>query len=95
MKEEFEGDEKYMACVRRVEELSTDPNFIGYYDIEEARRQELEDMKDTGIRIGKEEGIKVRNIEIAKVMLNDNLSADIISKYTNLSIDEIQKISIK
>ena len=35
------GDEAYMACVRRVEELSTDPNFVGYYDIEKARKQEL------------------------------------------------------
>lgn len=56
MEEEFEGDEKYMAAVRKVEELSTDPNFVGYYDIEEARKQELEDMKATGFRIGHEEG---------------------------------------
>ena len=47
-----------MACIRKVEDLSTDPNFIGYYDIEEARRQEIEDMKATGFRMGKEEGFE-------------------------------------
>jgi hypothetical protein len=47
-----------MAAIRKVEDLSTNPNFVGYYDIEEARRQDKEDMKNTGIRIGMERGIK-------------------------------------
>ena len=77
-----------MACIRRVEELSTDPNFVGYYDIEEARRQDIEDAKETGLRIGSEK----RNIEIAKSMLKDNISLETISKYTNLSINEIEQL---
>jgi hypothetical protein len=70
MKEKFKGDDDYMAAIRKVEDLSTDPDFIGYYDIEQAKRQDLEDMKKTGIRIGMERGItqgeNKRNIEIAK-----------------------------
>jgi len=109
MEKEFEGDESYMACIRKVEDLSTDPNFIGYYDIEEARRQEIEDMKATGFRMGREEGRKEgrkegreegreegeknKQIEIAKSMLKDNLNVDIISKYTSLSEDEILNIN--
>jgi len=92
MEEEFEGDEDYMACIRTVEELSTDPNFVGYYDIEEARRQELEDMEETGIEKGIEQGEKRKQIEIAKSMFKENLPIEIISKCTGLSIEEIKSL---
>jgi len=94
MEEDFKGDEEYMACVRKVEELSTDPNFVGYYDIEEARRQDIEDATETGLRIGREVGSKERNIEIAKSMLADKVSIEIISKYTNLSIADIKSLTL-
>ena len=58
MKKEYGSDEKYMAAVRRVEELSTDPNFIGYYDKEEAIKQDLEDMRLTGFEEGEASGVK-------------------------------------
>ena len=32
LRKTYEGDKNYMACIRRVEELSTDPDFVGYYD---------------------------------------------------------------
>jgi predicted transposase/invertase (TIGR01784 family) len=93
-----------MAAIRKVEDLSTDPNFIGYYDIEEARKQDLEDMKNTGIRIGmeqgreqgrdegREQGIDQRNIEIAKNLLNMNLSLEQIEEATGLTKEEIEKL---
>ena len=91
MEKEFEGDEIYMACVRRVEELSTDPDFIGYYDIEEARRQENEDFEMTGFRKGREAGEKNKQIEIAKNLLSKNISIESISEITGLSIEEMEK----
>ena len=102
MKNEFKGDDDYMAAIRKVEDLSTDPDFVGYYDVEEARKWDLEDMKDTGIRIGEERGLKKgiqqgskqEKIEIAKSMLKDNMMIDTISKYTSLYIKEIEKIKI-
>jgi predicted transposase/invertase (TIGR01784 family) len=88
-----------MAAIRKVEDLSTDPNFIGYYDIEEARRQDLEDMKNTGIRIGMErgveKGIKNEKIEIAKALLKNKVSIDIIMDSTGLTKDEIEKLKSK
>jgi predicted transposase/invertase (TIGR01784 family) len=96
MKEKFKGDESYMAAIRKVEDLSTDPNFIGYYDIEEARRQDLEDMKNTGIRIGMEkgieQGIEQRNIDIAKKMINENEPIEKIMNYTSLSKEELENL---
>ena len=92
MEKEFEGDDEYMACVRKVEDLSCDPNFIGYYDIEEARRQEMEDTWDTGLRMGREEGEKNKQIEIAKNLLSLNISLNDISKTTGLSVEEINNL---
>jgi predicted transposase/invertase (TIGR01784 family) len=96
MKEKFKGDESYMAAIRKVEDLSTDPNFIGYYDIEEARRQDLEDMKNTGIRIGMERGVEKgitnEKIEIAKKMMDKNMSIEDIIELTSLSKEEIEKL---
>lgn len=40
----------------------------------------------------KQEGINSRNIEIAKNMLKDKVDINTISKYTNLSKKEIEKL---
>ncbi len=100
MKERYEGDEEYMAAIRTVEELSTDPNFVGYYDLEEAHKQELEDMRETGYDDGMEEGIekgiekgKTENQkEVARAMYADGVAIDTISKYVGISIEKIQSL---
>ncbi len=49
-------------------------------------------MYDNARIMGYGEGVDDRNIEIAKNMLRDGASVDYISKITNLSIEEIEKI---
>ncbi len=88
LEEKYEGDEEYMSVIRTVEELSKDPEFAGYYDIEEKHRQQLEDAKETGMDEGKAEA----NLSTAKKMLEDNMDIDIISKYTGLSIEQVEKL---
>ena len=88
LRKRYEGDSNYMACIRKVEELSTDPEFVGYYDIEEAHNQELADSYNTGYDKGK----NMEKIEIAKTMLQDTNDYYLISKYTGLSIDEIKEL---
>ena len=88
LRKKYEGDSNYMACIRKVEELSTDPEFVGYYDIEEAHNQELADSYNTGYDKGK----NMEKIEIAKTMLQDTNDYYLISKYTGLSIDEIKEL---
>ena len=92
MKERYEGDEEYMAAIRTVEELSTDPNFVGYYDLEEAHKQELEDMRETGYDDGMEEGIAKGKTEVVKAMYEDGIAIDTISKYTGLTHEEVQNL---
>ena len=88
LRKTYEGDKNYMACIRRVEELSTDPDFVGYYDLEEAHKQDLSDSYETGY----DDGVTKRNIEIAKNLLKQNLPIQNISLATGLSIEEIQKL---
>ena len=103
LKSKYEGDEEYMSCIRKVEELSTDPNFVGYYDLEEAHRQDIASSYDTGLEEGMEKGIKQgieqgiekRNIEIAKNMLKEKIEISLISKMTGLSVDTIKELDLK
>ena len=53
---------------------------------------EIEDAKKEGKSLGITEGIKKRNIEIAKNMLNMKMSIEDISKATGLTTAEIQKL---
>ena len=89
LENEFKGDEKFMAAIRTVKDLSLDPEFSVYYDIEEAHKWDIEDAKLTG----KEEGIEQANIETIKNLLNMNvLSIEQIAEATQLSVEEVKKI---
>ncbi len=80
-----ESGEEFMS---EVEMLCSDDEYIGLYT--KLSKKELE--YNTYIAEAKEEGINQRNIEIVKKMLEDNVDISIISKYTNLSIEEIESL---
>ena len=88
LEKDFGKEEKYMAAIRSVKDLSTDPNFIGYYDEKEAIAWDLEDMRLTGI----DEGENKKQEEVVRNMLNDGLAIEKIAQYVNLSIDEVKRI---
>ena len=98
MKEEFKEDEAYMSGIKKIEELVMDPQFIGLYDIEERRQRDMLDSKLTGLREGREEGrldgIRENKMKVAKEMLKDKLSYEVIAKYTKLTEQEIRELSI-
>ena len=52
----------------------------------------LKEGKEEGLKEGREEGLKEKSIEIAKNMLKDNVDINIISKYSGLSVEEINKL---
>lgn len=92
LKEEFKGDDEYMAGIEKLEDLISDPNFAGAYDLEERRRAEMVDFHRTGLREGFEQGEKNKQIEIAKNMISMNMKVEDISKATELSIEEIESL---
>lgn len=106
--ENFRGDEKYMAAIRTVEDLTTDEDLIGSYDLEEARERDIFELKlekefarkegiQEGIQQGLEQGIiegaNQNAIETAKKLLAMHvLSVEQIASATNLMLEEIIKL---
>jgi len=60
--------------------------------LEEGRTEGRAEGLEEGTKIGIEQGSKQKEIEIAKNMLKDNISIDIIAKYTNLTEEEIENL---
>ena len=97
LEETYEGDEEYMSVIRTVEELSKDPEFAGYYDIEEKHRQQLEDAKETGMDEGLEQGMiqgkTEANLSTAKKLLQLGVNTiEQIAEVTGLSIEQVEKL---
>lgn len=59
---------------------------------EEAREMSRRDGYDLGIEEGRTEGEACKALEMARAMKEDNKPVDEISKYTGLSIEEIEKL---
>ena len=63
-----------------------------YNDTKTAKEEGLKEGKIEGLKEGKIEGEKNKATEIAKNMLKDNVDVNIISKYSGLSVEEINKL---
>ena len=98
--EQVSGDEK----IRRIAELKEKYIRDEQASLEYAKDEGYKTGKEEGMKAGKEEGMKAgiekgmkagRNEgknEIAKNMLKENLSIELISKLTSLSQEEIEKL---
>ena len=83
---EFGGEIEVMEeYVNEAEKISQNEDFIEVYDKER-------EYKSIGYDMGMEDGHTEAIREIALNMLNDNIDSETISKYTNLSLDEIQSL---
>lgn len=87
-----EGDEYMELFEKEVKRLNENQKFTAFMsDEEEAeklRKTLISEAKTEGIK----EGIKSGKIEIAKNMLESNMSKEVISKMTGLSIVEIESL---
>ncbi len=73
---------------KEVKRLNEDQKFTAFMSDEE----EAEKLRKTLISEAKTEGIKSEKIKIAKNMLENNMSKEVISKITGLSIAEIEAL---
>jgi len=100
MRSEFMDNDIRETFISEVEKLSGDEHIIGLYNAEledEIMKNTIRDYnKELGIREGREKGIKEgieKNQKQTVInMLKDNLDINLISKYTNLGLEEIIKI---
>ena len=84
-----EGDEMLMRVVKKIEELTDDPDMVQYIDVEKG--MELGRKED--IEKAAKEASKKEKIETARKMLKDKLDVNVISKYTGLSKEEINSLN--
>ena len=92
----YKGD-KLMEEVRKdADKIIETLDSLLYYNSDELNRLQREDnIKegfDIGLQQGLEQGLEQGKNEIAKNMLKDNIDIEKISKYTDLSIEQINVI---
>ena len=83
----------------RIERRLLDLNSREYaieYEREEARKEGRKEGREEGRKEGRKEGVaegrKEEKVEIAKRMLGEGISIDLIRKVTGLSQEEIEKL---
>ena len=100
MKKIGKGD-KFMEKVnKQVEKLNESEEFFLVVEIENDRELMLNSARyegkldgiKQGLKQGLEQGVKQTKIETAKSMFKDKMPVETISKYTGLSIEEINKL---
>ena len=87
-----EGDEIMEKYVKESKEASEKDEVIGMYNEEihkeKLRLAEIDEFRE----LGHEEGVREKAIETAKKMLQEGLDISIISRCTDLSIEEVEKL---
>jgi len=83
--EMYEGDELMAEVVDKMDELKKKFNEDLFYDNEAL-------LKKANYDDGKAAGLKEKSIEIAKKMIEEGFELAVISKITELSIKEIEKL---
>ena len=100
LKGKYKRKEEFQSMVKKVEELTSDEEFVLYYDLEEKHKQEKESAYELGVERGLEQGVeqgilqgsKQNSMEIAKNLLG-KLSIKEISEATGLTEKEIKELS--
>ena len=82
--------------IQSIKDYERDRASEKYWESVEARNKGLKEGLDKGLKEGLNKGLKEgeknKSIEIAKNMLKDNVDINIISKYSGLSIEEINEL---
>lgn len=90
------GNKEALKVVEELERLSENDEFRVLYDAEKMRRKEINSARLDGYDDGKAEGFeagaKAEKISIAKNLLKDGISIEIVSKNTGLSAEEVNKL---
>ena len=72
-----------------IEKLKLNDEFNAWYNAEKVEEKCRNSAYSEGVDVGKTE----TKLEIAKLMLSNNESLDKISKYTGLTISELEELS--
>ena len=85
---------KYMEDLENLNKMSEFREYMTYeMDKEIIHNTEIHEATKKGKKEGLEEGKKESAIDIAKIMLKDDVDVNTISKYTGLTINEIESLN--
>ena len=87
-------NKKDLEILEELEMLSMNRKFLCEYDREKVNKKLMNSLRTEGFEEGEIKGKLEEKILTAKNMLKDKLSIDSISKYTGLSIKQINEIKI-
>ena len=94
--ERLNGDEMMNKIVRETKYLNEDSDFVRFMSEEDEDKYFINSWRtegrDEGLKEGISKGIAQKTKEIVKSLLKENSPIDFISRVTNLSIEEINKI---
>ncbi len=93
-------DKEALYILNELEKLGINDEFNALYEeeiiqkklINTARVEGLEEGLKEGIKKGLKEGKEKEKLLIAKNLLKDGIPIDVVSKNTNLSITELEKL---
>ena len=78
--------------MKKIEQLTQDEEFLGYYDLEEKHKWELNDSYETGVEQGIKQGMHQNKLDMAKKMLKQHEEISKIILYTGLAKEEITSL---
>jgi len=79
-------------ALNELERISNDKEIIGLYDVEAVERKVYNSKMKTAERIGMENGKREEKNNLALKMLKNNVNIDDIVLYTDLKVEEINKL---
>ncbi len=91
IKKIYEGDELLMDVKKEAERIMENLDALLYYDPEELWK---DIGRDEGIDIGRNEGIDIGKKETASNLIKEGIDLGIISKATNLEMQELKKMAM-
>ena len=83
------NSKKGLVIMDEIEKLKLNDEFNAWYNAEKVE----EKCRNSAYFEGAIVGEKNKQLEVAKLMLNNNESLDKISKYTGLTISELEELS--
>ncbi len=96
LKEKYKGNEVYEKRMKKIEQLTQDEEFMGYYDLEEKHKWQINDAYKTGylygLKLSFEQTIHQNKINMAKWMLEEKMDIEDVIYVTGLKIEEITNL---
>ena len=76
-----------------LERLGIDDKFGVVYDNEAMQKRMINTARNWGYDDGKADGARAEKLSIAKNLLKDGISIEVISKNTGLSVEELEELN--